>query len=158
MEVQKKCFKEEHKEIDGISFCPECRNTMCNKCENIHSSFFKNHNIFKLNIEEDIFTGFCKEKEHFKLKYYCKDHNQLICAAWFAKINKKGDGQHKDCDICEIEEIKEEKKNKLKENIKYLENVENQLNENMNELKEIFEKIEKEKDDLKLQIQNIFTK
>ena len=28
----------------------------------------------------------------------------------------------------------------------------------MNELKEIFEKIEKEKDDLKLKIQNIFTK
>ena len=44
-----KCFTEEHKEIDAISYCPECRINMCNKCENIHSSFFKNHHAYKLN-------------------------------------------------------------------------------------------------------------
>ena len=160
MEHQKKCFSEEHKDINAISFCPECRIYMCNKCENLHSSLFKKHNYFKLNKDIDIlFTGFCQEKNHpNKLEYFCKDHNQLCCSTCIAKLNKKGDGQHKDCNVCEIELIKEEKKNKLKENIKYLEDIENKFNENMKQLKEFFEKIEKDKEDLKIKIQNIFTK
>jgi len=159
MEYQKKCFFEEHKEINAISFCPECKIYMCNKCENIHSSFFKNHQTYKLNKDEEIFTGYCKEKNHpMKLQYFCKDHNQLCCAACIAKINEKGDGQHKDCEICSIEKIKEEKKNKLKENIKCLEDLENKFNENINKLKDIFDKIEKDKKDLKIKVQNIFTK
>ena len=93
-----------------------------------------------------------------KLVFFCKNHNQLCCAACIAKLNEKGVGQHKDCDICIIEKIKEEKKNKLKENIKCLEDLQNKFNENINKLKEIFEKIEKDKDDLKLKVQNIFTK
>ena len=146
MEVEKKCFTEEHKDINAISFCPECRIYMCNKCENIHSSFFKNHQFYKLNKEEELFTGFCQEKNHpNRLEYFCKDHNQLCCAACISKINEKGDGQHKDCEIYTIEKIKEEKKNKLKENIKYLEDIENKFNENMKQLKEFFEKIEKDK-------------
>jgi len=158
MKAQKKCFSEEHKEINAISFCPECKIYMCNKCENLHSSLFKKHNPLKLNKEEEIFTGFCDEKDHYKLKYFCKNHNKLCCAACIAKINEQGDGQHKDCEICSIEKIKDEKKNKLKENIKYLENIEIQFKENMKELKDFFEKIEKEKEDLKIKIQNIFTK
>ena len=152
MEHQKKCFSEEHKDINAISFCPECRIYMCNKCENLHSSLFKKHNFFKLNKDIDIlFTGFCQEKNHpNKLEYFCKDHNQLCCSTCIAKLNKKGDGQHKDCNVCEIELIKEEKKNKLKENIKYLEDIENKFNENMKQLKEFFEKIDKDKEDLKL--------
>ena len=116
---QIKCSLEEHKGIDGISYCPECRIYMCNKCENYHSSLFKIHHSYKLNNEEEIFTGFCKEKEHpNKLKYFCKEHNQLCCASCISKINEKGDGQHKDCDVCVIEKIKDEKKKKLKDNIK----------------------------------------
>ena len=154
-----KCSLEDHKEIDAIIFCPECRIYMCNKCENHHSSLFKNHHPYNLSKEEEIFTEFCKEKDHpNKLKYFCKGHNQLCCAACIAKINEKGDGQHKDCDVCYIEKIKEEKKNKLKENIKCLEDLQNKFNEDMNKLKGIFEKIEKDKDDLKLKVQNIFTK
>ena len=53
---------------------------------------------------------------------------------------------------------KRRKKKKLKENIKCLEVLQNKFNEDMNKLKEIFEKIEKDKDDLKLKIQNMFTK
>ena len=158
MDDKIKCFSEEHKEINARSFCPECNIYMCNKCENLHSTLFKKHNILKLNNEDDMFTGYCKEKDHYKLKYFCKDHNQLCCVACIAKINIRGDGQHKDRNICDIDDIKEEKKNKLRENIKYLEDIENKFNENMKELKVIFEKIEKEKDDLKLKIQNIFTK
>ena len=154
-----KCSLEEHKEIDAISFCPECRINMCNKCENHHSSLFKNHHSYNLNKEEEIFTDFCNEKDHpNKLKYFCKEHNQLCCAACIAKINEKGDGQHKDCDVCLIEKIKEEKKNKLKENIKCLEDWLNSFNNIYKELKEIFENFEKDKENLKLKVQKIFTK
>ena len=103
---------------------------MCNKCENFHSSLFKNHHPYKLNKEEEIFTGYCKEKDHpNKLEYFCKTHNQLCCAACLCKLNEKGEGQHKDCDVCYIEKIKDEKKNKLKENIKYLEDLQYKFNE-----------------------------
>ena len=156
---QIKCFSEEHKETDAISYCPQCRIYMCNKCENLHSSLFKSHKSIKLNKDEEIFSEYCKEKDHpNKLEFFCKNHNQLCCLACLCKYNKKGLGQHKDCDVCLIEEIKEEKKNKLKENIKCLEDLENKLNENMSILKEISEKIEKDKDDLKLKVQILFTK
>ena len=68
-----KCFSEDHKEMDAICFCPECKINMCNKCTNTHSSFFKNHNSYKFNKDEEIFTGFCQEKNHpNKLEYFCK--------------------------------------------------------------------------------------
>ena len=158
MEIKKKCFSEEHKEIDAVSFCPECRIYMCNKCANYHLPFFKNHHPFNLNKENEIFTGFCKEKNHpIKLEYFCKNHNQLCCAACLCKLNQIGDGQHKDCEVCLIQDIKEEKKNKLNENIKHLEDLEKTFNEGMKGLKEVVQKIENEKEDLKLKIQNIFT-
>ena len=161
METKIKCFSEEHKEIDAISFCQECRLYMCNKCDNIHSSFLKkHHNTFSISELEEIFTGFCKEKNHHpnKLKYFCLNHNKLCCGLCIAKLNKEGDGQHKDCNVCYIENIKEEKKNKLLENIKYLEEIENKFNENMKELKSLFTQIEKDKEGLKLKVQQIFTK
>ena len=159
MENPKKCFSEEHKEIDAVTFCPQCRIYMCNKCTNYHLPFFKNHHPFNLNKEDEIFTGFCKEKNHpNKLEYFCKTHNQLCCAACIAKINKIGDGQHKDCEVCIIQDILEEKKIKLKENIKCLEDLENKFIKDINQIKEIFKKIENDKEDMKLKIQNIFTK
>ena len=132
---------------------------MCNKCEKIHIALFKNHQYFQLNNDEDIFTGYCQEKNHpNKLLYFCKSHNQLCCANCIVKINRKGDGQHKDCNISCMEDIQEEKKNKLKENINCLEELEISFNESIKELKEIFIKIEKDKEELKLEIQKIFTK
>ena len=85
-------------------------------------------------------------------------HNQLCCVACIAKLNEKGDGQHKDCEICTIENIVDDKKKFLKENIKKLEELKITFNEKINELKKIFQKIEKDKENLKLEIQNIFTK
>ena len=158
MESEIKCSLEEHKEINAIKYCPECRIYMCNKCENHHLSLFKNHHSYNINKENEIFTGICKEKDHYELKYFCKNHNQLICAACLCKLNEKGEGQHKDCDVCYIEKIKEEKKNKLKENIRCLEELENKLTESIESLKNIFQNVEKDKDNLKLEIQNIFTK
>ena len=144
MEKQRKCSLEEHKEIDAIIYCPECRIFLCNKCENHHSSLFKNHQPYQLNKDEDIFTGYCQEKNHpNKLLYFCKDHNQLCCANCLCKINNGGDGQHKDCNVSLLIDIKAEKKNKLIENIKCLEELENKFNESIKDLKEMFEKIEK---------------
>ena len=128
MENQNKCSSEEHKEINAISFCPECNIYMCNKCENLHSSLHKNHQTHKINKDIEIFTGYCKEKNHpMKLEFYCKSHNKLCCVACIAKLNERGYGTHKDCEVCTLEKIKEEKKNKLIENIKCLEDLEKKI-------------------------------
>ena len=104
----KKCSLTKHSEIDAIYFCQECKVNFCNKCENYHSEIFENHHLFKLDKNnKEIFTGFCKEENHFdKLSYFCKTHNQLCCAACISKIKGKGNGQHTDCDIVFIEDIK----------------------------------------------------
>ena len=52
MEAEIKCSMEEHKEINAIKFCPECRIYMCNKCDNFHSSLFKNHHPLNNNKEK----------------------------------------------------------------------------------------------------------
>ena len=155
-----KCFSIEHKEIDAISFCFECKINMCNKCENLHSKLFKNHQTYKLEKDlNEIFTGFCKYKNHKdELEFFCKDHNELCCTACISKIKKEGKGQHTDCNVCLIEEIINEKKQKLNENIANLENLSNNINELINQLKTIYEKINKDKEEIKLKIQKIFTK
>ena len=158
----KKCSSLKHNENDAISFCQECRICMCNKCENYHSEIFQNHHIFKLDKNkdiEDIFTGFCKEKNHqVELKYFCKSHNMLCCSECIVKVNKNYGGQHTDCDVCIIEDVENDKKNKLKENIKILEDLSINLQNIINDLKVIVEKINKNKEQLKMNIQKIFTK
>ena len=110
------------------------------------------------NDKKEIFTGICKEENHsFSLDYFCKNHNQLCYIACIDKINDKGIGQHKDCDVCTIEKIKEEKNNKLKENINILEELSKKIEESINEMKKALEKIDKNKEELKFEIQKIFT-
>ena len=163
MEIQKKkCSSIEHREIDAVIYCTKCQVYMCNKCEQFHSNLFQIHKNFVIDNEkesEDIFTGLCKEKDHqMKLDFFCETHNELCCAACLCKINKKGNGKHKDCKVCCIEEIKDEKKNKLKENIKCLEELSKTFQQSINNLKIIYEKINANKEELKLKIQKIFTK
>ena len=161
MEFVKKCSSQEHLEVNAINYCPKCEIYMCNKCEKIHSNLCPNHQSFNINQDlKDIFSGFCKEERHhqFPLEFFCKNHNSLCCAACIAKLNEKGNGQHKDCNVCIIENIKDEKKNKLKENIKNLEELSNNLIQAINELKIIYEKINESKEELKTNIQKIFTK
>ena len=93
----------------------------------------------------------------FTILYFCKNHNKLCCASCITKIKDEQNGQHTDCDVCIIKDIENEKKNKLKENIKCLENLSKSLEESINKLKNIFEKINKNKEDIKLKIQKIFT-
>ena len=139
---KKKCSLIEHNENDAICYCQECKIYMCNKCENLHSTLFKNHHSYKLDKDIlEIFTGFCTEENHNnELKYFCKTHNKLCCGCCIAKIKGEGDGQHSDCNICLIKDIKEEKRNKLNENIKLLEDLSITLEKTINDLKIIFEK------------------
>ena len=160
MDVLKNCSYKNHGDIKAISYCIECNVFMCNKCLNYHSEFLDNHHNYNLdqNIVE-IFTGICKESKHKnELEYYCKDHNQLCCAACLSKIKGKGNGQHSDCNVFFIEEIENEKKNKLCENIKYLEEFSNKIENSINELKKISEKINENKEEIKKKILKIFTK
>ena len=117
MEIEKiKCSFEDHRNIDAIIYCKKCEIYLCNKCEAHHTKLFKKHQTLILGKETEIyFTGYCKEENHYdKLEYFCKNHNQLCCAACIVKIKGKGKGQHTDCNICFIEDIKDEMKNKLK--------------------------------------------
>ena len=157
-----KCSSINHKEFDALTFCGRCNIYMCNKCEKLHSELFSNHNQIKLEKGKDIaelFTGFCKVKNHRdELKYFCKIYNELCCAECITKLKGKENGQHSDCNICFIEDIENEKRNKLKENIKCLEDISINLEQKIKELKPIYDKINKSKEELKTNIQKIFTK
>ena len=154
------CSLPEHQDSKAISYCQECKIYMCNKCDKIHSGLCLKHHKYNLEKEiKEIFTGFCKEEKHSNiLEYYCRTHNILCCAACISKIKGRGNGQHTDCNVCFIEEIKEEKKNKLNQNIKLLQNLSNTFLKSIEELKIIFGKMTENKDEIKLNIQKIFTK
>ena len=95
-----KCSSKEHEKIDAISYCQQCNVYMCNKCDNFHKNLFQGHIPFNINNKNnDIFTGYCKEKGHNKIEYFCKSHNQLCCDSCIIKIKVEGKGQHRDCDI-----------------------------------------------------------
>ena len=161
MEKEKnKCSLSSHSKNEAIIFCPECRIFMCHKCEKSHSELLENHHPYKLDKDiKDIFTGFCKEKNHInELEYFCKTHNKLWCAEWITRIKDEKNGQHSDCNVCIIKDIENDKRNKLKENIKCIEKLSINIPESINELKKIFEKINENKENLKKTIQKIFTK
>jgi len=155
----KKCSSEKHKEVKAISYCQNCQVYLCNKCDIFHSELLKNHHSYKIDkdIPENL-SLYCNEKDHpLKLEYFCRNHNKLCCGLCLCKIKDEKYGQHTDCDICYIKDIKEEKKSNLKKNMKLLEDLSNNINESINKVKIIFEKINKEKEELKLKIQKIFT-
>ena len=161
MQYNKKCSLEEGREVDAICYCQECNIYMCNKCENIHIKLFKNyHHCYKLDKDfNDIFTGYCKEAQHNeKLEYFCIPHNKLCCVSCICRIKGKGKGSHSNCDVCFLEDIKESKKNNLEKNLKNLEILSKKFEEFFKELKNIFDKLNENKENLKLEIQKIFTK
>ena len=156
---KKKCSFNEHKEIDAIKFCQNCKIYLCKKCDIIHSGWFKNHIMFNMDGDlNDVFTGLCKEKNHLnELDYFCKTDNKLCCAKCITKLKDKENGQHLDCDVCFIKDIENEKKIKLGENMKYLESSSSSLEQSIDDLKKISEKINENKEELKTKIQKIFT-
>ena len=161
MEIDyKKCSFKDHKEIAALTYCEQCHIYMCFKCAEYHKGLLEKHHSFDVNKNiKEIFTGLCKEENHSnELEYFCKTHNQLCCIACITKIKGEGKGQHTDCEVCFIKDIKDEKKSKLNENMNYLENLSNDLNKYINEFKIIYENLNKNKENLKMQIQKIFTK
>ena len=156
---QIKCSSKIHQDSNAVSFCQECRIYMCEKCNKNHIELYSHNRISIPENQKEIFTGFCKEQNHINsLEFFCKSHNKLCCLACVSKINKKGYGQHKDCEICIIEEIKEEKKMKFRENIREFENLSNTVNEAINRIKNSYEELNNKKEEMKLDIQKIFTK
>ena len=158
--INKRCSLKEHSEIEAIIYYPECNISMCNKCKNHHSELFKNHHVYQINEEsKNIFTGICTKNSHSSpLKYYCKDHNELCCMECICKVEEKGIGQHKDCNVCPISKIKNQKKEKLNGNINYLKDLSKNLQESIKQIKQIFEENNKSKEKLKKEVQKIFTK
>ena len=156
----KKCSNKGHEENDANEFCQECKIFMCNKCINFHSNLFNDHHVLKIDKNiNNIFTGLCQEENHLiKLEYFCKTHNILCCSSCIAKIKKKGNCQHSSCEVCTIEDICSVKKQKLIENIKTLEDLSSNLDNLINQTTEVILKVDKIKDELKLKIQNIFTR
>ena len=157
----KKCSNKEHDKIDAVFYCIECRVYMCNKCENFHTKLCQNHTSNKIDKDSnEIDSKICQIKEHNNnpLEFFCKDHNQLCCVSCICKIEEKGKGQHKDCNVCVIEDIKEEKKNSLSNDIQKLANLSENLEDNINKMKLIYENMNKKKEDLKLKVMGVFTK
>ena len=154
-----KCSSKIHQELNATSYCQDCRLYLCEICQKNHQELY-NHNHININENQtEIFTGICKEKNHINnLDFFCKTHNKLCCLACISIINKNGYGQHKYCDICIIEEVQEEKKAKFNENIKELENLSNSLTQSINQLKNTLDEINDKKEEMKIQIQKIFTK
>ena len=56
--MMKKCSIVDHKEIDAINYCQECKIYMCNKCDKFHSALFKVHHLISLekNINDTSFS------------------------------------------------------------------------------------------------------
>ena len=132
---------------------------MCEDCKKIHLDLYNHHQLDLNDNNQDIFIGICNEKNHnYYLEYFCKTHNKLVCLACIASIEKKGNGQHRGCKICIIEDIKEEKKKKLKENFITLENLFNSVKEIIENLKKKLDDINNKKEEMKINIQQIFTK
>ena len=159
MEEIKKCSSKKHKEINAISYCENCKIYICNKCQNLHSELFEDHQTYKIDKENpEISFLYCRENGHVdKLRYYCKTHNKLCCSACICKIKDDVNGQHSNCEVCIIKEIKDEKKFKLKDNIKQLEELSTNINEAINKIKIIYDKMNEKKEELKLKVQKIFT-
>ena len=149
-----------HKDTDAIRCCGECITYYCNKCEKHHSEILKNHHTFQIDKDAgELFTGFCKEKNHQKEQnYFCKDHNILCCACCISKIKTRENGKHHDCNVCDINDICDEKKKNLSNNIKNLENLSNVFQSLINDLKKNIEEIDKNKEEIKQEIQKVFTK
>ena len=148
-----------HKDIDASKYCQECRVYFCNKCEKLHSEILKNHHIFPSDKDvNELFTGFCKEKNHSnELDYFCRGHNTLCCSSCIAKIKTRENGKHFDCNVCDINDIYDEKRKNLSNNIKNLENLNNLFQSLMSELNQIMEEIDKNKEKVKEKIQKNFT-
>lgn len=88
-----------------------------------------------------------------KIKF-CKKHNKV----YYIKSEEEKDDNHIECETCLIKNIEEEKRNILKGNIKDLEYLLKSSEYMSNKFQKIVDEINEKKEDVKLQIQKVFTK
>ena len=159
MDKQIKCSLKKHFDIRAVKFCTECNKYMCNKCLQLHSDLFDNHQLFNIQQNDNntnFFTGLCKEEHHsLKLEYFCHSHKTLCCEKCISKFKNKG--IHANCIISLLDDIELHKKNKLDMNVKCLEDLNRNINKKIEELKIMVEKTDKQKEELIVKIQKIFT-
>ena len=160
METKQNCTLKEHKESVAITYCEQCKIYMCDQCLDHHNKLFDGHIAYDISKNNgQTFIDLCKKVNHEKkLEFFCKDHDELCCVACISKIESKGYGQHKDCNVCPIDDIIEEKKNLFNENIKFVQNLLNDLESIINEMKILLANINNNKEELKSYVQKIFTK
>jgi hypothetical protein len=160
--MEEKCSHKNHKDIKAMGYCSDCNIYLCNKCFNVHTDYLEGHKLINLSnkaAKDLIFSGICLEENHGqKFEYYCKNHNKLCCASCICKIEGKGKGQHKNCDVVNIEEVSNQKKSKLSENIKYLEKSAVTIESKIEELNKSFEEMNRKKEILHFNIAQVFTK
>jgi len=156
--VTNKCYYNEHSEQTAINYCFRCKKFLCETCSTDHYSVNPKHNLFSVDKDLNLnFTGFCTEANHpNKLDYYCSTHNHLICAACLCKLKERGDGQHTECNACYIEDIKETKKSELNDNIKLLRKFSLNMKKMIKDITNIIERVNPIKENIVLNIKNIF--
>ena len=94
-----------------------------------------------------------KKKDPTIIKF-CKKHNKV----YYIKSEEEKDEEHIDCNACPIKNIEEEKRNLLKENIKSLDFLFKSSEDISNKFQKVVDEINEKKEEVKLQIQKIFTK
>ena len=157
--MEHKCSSIDHSNLEAIKFCQICNIYLCNKCQNFHSIMFKNHITQNISNEnKEVFTDLlCPNKNHINiLEYYCKNHNQLCCAACISKIKDEKNGLHKDCEIYKLKDIKPEKEKKFKEDYSKLQDISKSLEPTINKFKSLIDEINKNKEEIIKEIQKTF--
>ena len=154
----KKCYLKSHSNKKAVKYCPNCKKYLCEICVASHNKCDRKNELLPEDKEMNLKTkGICTESNHpNKLNYYCITHNNLCCAACLCKIKEKGDGQHTECNVCHIGKIKDEKKKILFNNINILKDFSQNIKKKLKLIKKIYEKTIPKKEELKLNIINIF--
>ena len=154
----KKCYLKSHSNKKAVKYCPNCNKYLCEICVASHKKCDRKNELLPEDKEMNLKTkGICTESNHpNKLNYYCITHNNLCCAACLCKIKEKGDGQHTECNVCHIGKIKDEKKKILFNNINILKDFSQNIKKKLKLIKKIYEKTIPKKEELKLNIINIF--
>ena len=154
-----KCSSKLHQEINAINYFQECRLYLCEKCQLNHQDLYDHILLNIINNTKEIHNKQCTEKNHINnLDFYCEKHNKLCCLACISDANIEGYGCHKNCKAVLIEDLKNQKNNEFKGYINDLNSLFNSATESIKELKEIFDEMNNEKEEMKIQIQKIFTK
>lgn len=112
-----KVCQNKKKSTIASKYCIQCKNELCDDCENIHALFeqFKSHNMIDIGDKMKLET-ISEELDlcsiHGKLiEFYCVDENNLCCSSCAV-------GRHRKCyKVTEIEDIAEEQNEEIEQSL-----------------------------------------